>query len=219
MVPSETTTLILDFDNTFIGGETLDILAEQLDSQTADRVAALTEQAMNGQIGFAQALSRRVACLNFRREQVIRVTEQLRQRISPSFLMYRDILQAHAASIYIVSGGFREIIVPIVADFSIAANHVLANTFCWQDEKIIGVDENYVLAKDGGKAQLLASLSLPNPLIMVGDGMTDYEVYAKGLADEFFAYTEQVKRDAVLAKATQQAASIDVVLKAIGWLT
>ena len=211
--------LLIDFDNTWVSQETLDVLADLCAPQIADNVRRLTYLAMTGELSFAKALRERVACLDIDQTKIDACIALMRQSVSSSFQQHVETIQAHADNIYVISGGFREIIVPIVTEFGVHPQHVFANTFHQQAGRVVGIDTNNVLAQDQGKVTLLASLALPRPIVMVGDGMTDYTVYAMGQADRFFAYTEHVQRTSVIAKANEQAGNIAVVLRAIGWLS
>ena len=90
----------------------------------------------------------------------------------------------------------------MVADFHIPANHVFANTFTWNKEgEITGFDSTNVLSNDGGKPALVRQLNLAAPVVVIGDGYTDFEIKKAGLATYFIAYTENVSRPSVLEKA------------------
>src|SRR5690606_296739 len=91
--------------------------------------------------------------------------------------------------------------------------HVLANEFRFdEDGNIIGIDESNPLASDGGKIKALQSLGLDAEVYVIGDGYTDYELKESGLASRFYAFTENVKRDRVLAVADHVVASLDEFL-------
>src|SRR5690606_35492293 len=56
------------------------------------------------------------------------------------------------------------------------------------------------------------SLGLDAEAYVIGDGYTDYELKESGLASRFYAFTENVKRDRVLAVADQVVDSLDEFL-------
>ena len=117
--------LILDFDSTFVTVEALELLGEIVLEADPEReaklaeVAALTEQAMNGEIGFAQALARRIEILKPRREQVAALVAQLREKVTPSIERNRDFIQRAGERFFIVTGGFHEYVDPVVAEFGV----------------------------------------------------------------------------------------------------
>ena len=105
--------LILDFDSTFVTVEALELLGEIAldgdpgrDAKLAE-VKALTEQAMNGDIGFGQALARRIEILKPRREHVEALVAQLREKVTPSIRRNREFITRSGERLYIVTGGFQ----------------------------------------------------------------------------------------------------------------
>jgi D-3-phosphoglycerate dehydrogenase len=50
-------------------------------------------------------------------------------------------------------------------------------------------------------------LNLPHPIIVVGDGYTDYEIRATGEADQFWAFTEHIERPEVVVGADRTLSS------------
>ena len=51
---------------------------------------------------------------------------------------------------------------------------------------------------------------------MVGDGYTDYQLYAHGIADEFIAFTEFAAREKVMAVAPHIASDSTTLHKMLG---
>ena len=47
---------------------------------------------------------------------------------------------------------------------------------------------------------------------MIGDGFSDYQTRAAGIADKFYAFTENVERENILDKADHIAPSLDEIL-------
>jgi len=58
----------------------------------------------------------------------------------------------------------------------------------------------------------LKQLNLPGDVYVIGDGYTDYEIKHAGLANKFYAFTENVERERVLSKADHIAPSLDEFL-------
>ena len=50
---------------------------------------------------------------------------------------------------------------------------------------------------------------------MIGDGITDYEVFAHGKADHYICFTENIVRDKVFNLSKHSANSFDEVLEII----
>jgi D-3-phosphoglycerate dehydrogenase len=227
--PPAPATLILDFDSTFTTVEALDILAELLSAadpaRAADvaRIKTLTDQAMSGEIGFSDALQRRIQILKPTRDDIAALVDVLKTKISASIERNRAVFNDYAGKIRIISGGFHDFIDPVVADFGIDPAYVLANRLTWNADGVaIGLDLTNPLSQDGGKITAVRALNLDGDVVMVGDGWTDFEVYKGGAAERFYAFTENVTRPKVVAateagEATRVAASFDEVLHAEGY--
>lgn len=207
--------LIFDFDSTMIQTETLDELAAIVcpqDTQIAAEIARITDLAMNGEIDFFQALSQRVAILKLNQSHLEIFKHLVLNKISKSVLQHKASFEANANRIYIVSGGFNELIYPVSDFLGIARNHIFANQFHLdENQKVVGVNTDSFLAHSGGKARCIDSLSLEGEIIMIGDGMTDAEVKDTLPYVQFYAYTEHVKREKVLAKADKIIQNLDTI--------
>lgn len=218
------TVLLLDFDSTIVTVETLDELARITLEDAPDRdarvaeIEQITAQGMAGEIDFATSLARRFAAIRPTAAHVGRLNQLLAASLSPSFVSNADIIRANADAVWIVSGGFKDFITPLVTDqFGIAADHVYANELVWDyaHENITGYNQENVSAHADGKLRARELMPLPSGarVIIVGDGMTDYAIRAAGLAEMFIVYTETVYRSEVVAKADFQAATFDEVFR------
>lgn len=214
---------IFDFDSTLVRIETLEALADLALKDAPDaaerkaRIAALTDDAMNGRIGFGEALKQRLELLALRREHVEALTDRILDEATVSIRRNVDFFQRNAERIYILSGGFREVIAPLAERLGLAADHVLANDLIYDDEgRVTGVDTANSLSRENGKPEVIRALNLDGPVVMVGDGWTDAEVKLNGAADRFYAFTEIVSRPKVVEAADAVAASLDEVLYAEG---
>jgi D-3-phosphoglycerate dehydrogenase / 2-oxoglutarate reductase len=215
----EQTYYVIDFDSTFTQVEGLDELANIALAGNPNRekvvqqIRDLTEIAMNGDMSFAEGLRRRIELLQANRNHIDALIEFLRTKISDSFLRNQAFLREYADSIIILSSGFKEFIVPIVTELGLKEENVYANTFRFDaDGNIIGVDEENVLSGDGGKVKLLQSLNLQGDVCAIGDGYTDYELRASGVANRFYAFTENVDREKVTKLADHIVPSLDEFL-------
>lgn len=217
--PLEQTYFIIDFDSTFTKVEALDVLGEislagRLDrDDVLDQIRTITDRGMAGELSLAQSLEQRLKLLNAHRDHLPALVETLMTKVSDSFQRNRSFLTEHAEQIYIVSSGFKEFIVPIVTSLGIKEEHVFANTFEYDEAgNIIGCDCDNPLASDRGKVKLMRDLQLDGDVYVIGDGYTDYEIRESGLANKFYAFTENVLRPSVVAKADHVAPSLDEFL-------
>ncbi len=210
---------VIDFDSTFTRVEAMDELVRislrgKPEAETVSaEISRLTEEAMAGSLSFAESLKARVALLQAGRHHLEELVSVLRELVSDSFLRNRPFFEQFGEQVYIVSSGFREFIVPIVADFGIPEANVYANSFLFDEQGMIcGFDEDNFLSQDKGKVKLLRALSLPGEVYVLGDGYTDYEIREAGLANKFFAFTENVNRESVVSLADRNAASLEEFL-------
>ncbi|WP_197748874.1 phosphoglycerate dehydrogenase [Hymenobacter sp. BT18] len=211
--------LIIDFDSTFTQVEGLDELADIALAGQPNRqevvgaIRALTDRGMSGELNFSESLKQRLALLPARREHIDLLVERLKGKVSESIRRNRGFFEQFPGRVYIVSSGFREFIEPVVAEFGIDADHVLANTFTFDAHgRITGFDTENVLSRDGGKILQLRQLDLDGDVYALGDGYTDYQIREAGLANRFYAFTENVHREAVVARADEVLPSFDEFL-------
>ena len=210
--------LLIDFDSTFVTVESLELLADLVLQDQPDgaerraEIISLTEQAMNGEIGFAEALKRRLSLLAITRGDLETLSELLRAKVSPSFARNRSFFEEHGDSVYVISGGFFDYVAPVVAAFGIGPDRILANSFVFEGDKVVGLDESNPLSRDGGKIEAARRLASTSEVIMIGDGWTDLEVAQAGAADRFYAFTESAARPRVVAASDLVAATLDEVL-------
>ena len=79
--------LIVDFDSTFIRDETLDEIANlllssnRISKNTQEKITKITNQAMNGELDFRQALKKRVKLLNIHKNDINQVISILNERV------------------------------------------------------------------------------------------------------------------------------------------
>jgi D-3-phosphoglycerate dehydrogenase len=90
---------------------------------------------------------------------------------------------------------------------------VFANTFEFaEDGAIIGFDAENVLSQHNGKIQCLKDMNLEGEIQVIGDGYSDYVTREAGVADKFFAYTENVSRAKTTENADHIAPNLDEFL-------
>ncbi len=215
-----TPTYIIDFDSTFTKVEALDVLAgivmegKENKHVIESSITDITIQAMTGALSFDKALKQRLDLLEINKESLNKLITRLRTEISDSFLQNESYIRAHAHSIYIISGGFKDFIIPVVAHFGITADHVFANEFIFDtDGNVTGFDKTNPLSQPKGKVTLVKSLHLQGEVIVIGDGYTDYEIREAGYADKFYLFTENVRRENLVDKADKIVNSFDDIIE------
>ncbi|HEY8400209.1 MAG TPA: phosphoglycerate dehydrogenase [Cytophagaceae bacterium] len=210
---------IIDFDSTFTQVEALDELGAISLRDHADKEAILeeirnlTNSGMEGKSSFTTNLTKRLELLKANKRHLAPLIAELKTKVSESIKRNREFFKQFADNILIVSSGFKEFITPIVTEYGIKEENIYANTFVFdENDNIIGFDKSNVLCLDKGKIQQLKSLNLKGDVYVIGDGYTDYEIKEAGLANKFYAFTENIERKAVIEKAEHIAPSFDEFL-------
>ena len=213
------TSYVFDFDSTITRVEALDILAEIALADNPDKedivaqIQQITNLGIDGEISFTESLERRIRLLRAHKSQLNQLIEELNEKISDSFMRNQRFFETHKDQIYVVSCGFKEFIEPIVKRFQIEPDRVYANTFVYDDQGyIIGFDTENVLSSHNGKISCLKNMNLSGEVQVIGDGYSDYVMREAGIADRFFAYTENVKREKAMRNADHIAENLDEFL-------
>tara|TARA_Y100000389_G_scaffold57462_1_gene53470 strand:+ start:2833 stop:3495 length:663 start_codon:yes stop_codon:yes gene_type:complete len=196
--------LIIDFDSTFVKLETIEILADFAlhtkndKDKILNQIKDITNKAMIGKIPFSRALNQRIKLINPRQEHINKTIIFLKKNISKSFEKNIEFFRKNHENCYIISGGFKEIIMPVIEDFNIKENQIFANTFIHKNNNIT-INENNPLSKDNGKNIIAKNIS--GYKIIVGDGYTDYEVKKYKNAKKFVQFVENINRISLNDKA------------------
>ncbi len=210
---------VIDFDSTFTKVEAFDVLADISLADHPEReerkmqIMSITNQGMDGSISFRESLEKRLNLLSPSKNHLPALILKLKDSVSESFKRNKDFFLKYADNIYIISNGFKEFIEPIVTEFGIKPENILANEFRFDKEgKVIGFDTENPLSANGGKVEQLKKLNLQGDIYVIGDGYTDYEIKQAGFANKFFAFTENVERENVKSKADHITPSLDEFL-------
>jgi phosphoserine phosphatase len=165
--------LIADMDSTLIGQECVDELADF--AGVGDRVAAITERAMGGEVAFAPALRERVALLHGLPETVIQDVLKDRITLNRGARTLVQTMRANGAYVAIVSGGFRQFTRAIRE--RIGADEDRANILAIEDGELTGKVIEPILgegAKLGALKEIAAAMGVTlDDTLAVGDGAND----------------------------------------------
>jgi phosphoserine phosphatase len=179
--------LIADMDSTMIGEECIDELADYAGFK--ERVAAITERAMRGEIAFAPALRERVALLEGLPATIIDTVIADRIRLTPGGPTLVATMRANGAYTCVVSGGFTAFTERLAA--MIGFDEQRANTLLVDaDGRLTGKVAEPVLGREA-KLEALTALRDRFHLnhaatIAVGDGANDIPmIEAAGLGVAF----------------------------------
>jgi D-3-phosphoglycerate dehydrogenase len=210
---------IIDFDSTFTQVEALDELARISLKSHPDReeiyrkIEDLTNASMEGRLSFSESLEARVKLLQANRDHLKQLITHLKKKVSTSFSRNTIFFKNHQDEVLIVSGGFKEFIIPVVTEYHIKKENIYANTFQFDDDgNIIGYDRQNPLSQEGGKVKLLKELKLEGDIYGIGDGYSDFQLKESGMIKKFFAFTENIERKSVAEKADHITPSFDEFL-------
>ena len=209
---------IIDYDSTFIKVESLDELSKisNGDDETINnKISEITNLGMEGKISFSDSLRKRIELIECNKEDIVKTVEILEKKVSDSFKNNISFLKNNAENILIVSSGFHELIEPIVIQYGIKKENIFANKFLYDKNKVIGYDKKNPLSKSQGKVNILKELKLKGEVHVIGDGYTDYEIKKEGLANYFYLFIENIKRESVVKSADYLLKSLDQFIKII----
>ena len=209
---------IIDYDSTFIKVESLDELSKisNGDNETINnKISEITNLGMEGKISFSDSLRKRIELIECNKEDIVKTVEILEKKVSDSFKNNVSFLKNNAENILIISSGFHELIEPIVIKYGIKKENIFANKFLYDNNKVSGYDKKNPLSKSQGKVNILKELKLKGEVHVIGDGYTDYEIKKEGLANYFYLFIENIKRESVVKSADYLLKSLDQFIKII----
>ncbi|KAE9556346.1 hypothetical protein FO519_000386 [Halicephalobus sp. NKZ332] len=200
-----TDAVCFDVDSTVCRDEAIDELAAFLGK--GEEVSACTNLAMNGSMSFRQALKMRLDIMKPSEEQMNAYAVSHPIQLTPGIVDLVATLHSRKTDVYLVSGGFRALILPIAKVLGIPPSRVYANELIFDyDGNYIGFDHNELTSDSGSKeigkagvCGLLKKLHGYSNLIMVGDGATDAEACPP--ADGFIGFGGNQVRESVRQKA------------------
>ena len=164
---------IADMDSTIIGCECLDELADFAGVKA--QVAAITERAMAGEIGFEGALRERVAMLKGLDRRALQQCYDERVRLNDGAWTLVHTLRAKGVRCVLVSGGFTFFTARVAEAAGFQADR--ANRFVEDGDVLAGEVIDPILGREAKLAALreeAAGLGLdPAAAIAIGDGAND----------------------------------------------
>ncbi len=179
------TALVCDMDSTLIGQECIDELADF--AGVKDRVSAITERAMRGEIGFEGALIERVGLLKGLPVSVLQDCYEQRITLNSGARTLARTMATYGAKTLIVSGGFT-FFSGRIAEACGFADHQ-ANILLEADGELTGDVARPILGREAKKDALMALTGGAfETALCIGDGANDLAmIEAAGLGLAFYA--------------------------------
>ena len=186
--------ILFDVDSTLINEEVIDLIAAHANVQR--EVSAITERAMAGELNFEESLRARVSLLAGLPVSVLEnVAEEITLTNGAPELIAQ--LQADGHIVSVVSGGFTDVIAPLMQKLNI--NQYKANQLEVIDKKLTGRVSGEIVGR-ATKAEFLREIANNEKIdltqtIAIGDGANDLDmISAAGIGIAFCA--KQVLQDA-----------------------
>jgi phosphoserine phosphatase len=204
--------VVLDVDSTLIRGEVIEMLADE--AGTGAEVAAITAQAMSGELDFTASLEARVALLQGLDSAALqRVSDKI--ELTPGARTFISTLKQLGYRVGLVSGGFIQVVDPMAVRLGV--DFVRANTLEVVDGRLTGKLIGNIVDRAGKRAALAefaAAQGIPlEHTVAIGDGANDLDMLAAaGLGVAFNA--KPVVRAA--ADAAVSVPYLDSVLYLLG---
>ncbi|KAL8603481.1 hypothetical protein ACOMHN_038622 [Nucella lapillus] len=189
-----------DVDSTVCLDEGLDELAAFCG--VGGEVRAWTQRAMGGTVTFREALSERLKILQPSLQQVQDFLASKPPQLSPGIEELIRLLHARKTAVFLVSGGFRQLIEPAARILNIPPENIFANRLLFENGRYSGFDPEEPTSESGGKPRVVALLKARHgfrTVVMIGDGATDLEAVPP--ADAFIGYGGNVVRASVQQNA------------------
>ncbi len=174
--------LVADMDSTIIEQECIDEMADVLGIK--DKIAAITERAMRGELQFEDALRGRMALLKGISEADLQRVFETRLTLMPGARTLIATMKANGAFTALVSGGFTFYTSRIAKRVGFDIDH--ANILGLSDGKLTGLVQEPILGREAKLANLqkyaAANGLAPQLTMAVGDGANDLDmIRAAGL--------------------------------------
>jgi phosphoserine phosphatase len=209
-------TVILDFDSTLITCESLEeiFIKKKLDPTLVHEMKEITDQGMSGAIPFLDSLKERLKLAPVYKQDFIDFGREAVGYLTPGMTDLVKELQKKFVDIWIFSGAVRDVILLVGAELKIPPEKIIGMELDWTEKgKFQGFDESIPINQSKFEAAKYYVAKWSHPVIVVGDGMTDYNIYEHKLADYFIAYTQNARRQAVLDKGVVEANSVTELSK------
>ncbi len=204
--------LFLDCDSTLSSIEGIDELARLSDPAIFEEVVNLTNAAMNGEVPLNQVFKKRMEIIRPSFDMVRIVSQFYLDHIVTGAEKLIQHARQHGWTPVILSGGFEPIIRPFADHLGI--EHVEAVPLYFDASgNYAGYGEDYPTTRNLGKNEIIQQwkrATLPEKVIMIGDGTSDLETQPD--VDLMIGFGGVVSRDKVKQGASTWITQLDDLL-------
>uniref|UniRef100_C5H3W0 Glycerol-3-phosphate dehydrogenase [NAD(+)] n=1 Tax=Dunaliella viridis TaxID=140095 RepID=C5H3W0_9CHLO len=214
--------VVFDVDSTITRDDTLDSLGKFMGLK--DEV--LRHEAMDGTMNLPDTMAERLAIMNCSPEDIQQflLEHPPKERLVPGVEELVSALRTRGKEVFL-TGGFREVVLPIAEHLGIPAKNVFANSMSWElDDKgqpvrLKEFDMTHPATHSQGKPQALARIRRQYPynnVVMIGDGISDLEaVNTTGGADLFIHYGGVAEHPQVASRSDWFVRSFDELMRCL----
>jgi phosphoserine phosphatase len=186
--------VVFDCDSTLSEIEGINELASM--NGVHYEVAEMTRRAMGGQVPFEEVFGARLDLIKPQKKQIAALGKLYTSTLVEDAATCVDALQSLSIEVHLLSGGYREALMPMAQKLGVRQDHLHANDLLHDGEgQYAGFDAGNPLCRSGGKAEVLAGLPDAGPTLLVGDGASDAE--ARHNVELFVGYGGVEKRGRV----------------------
>ena len=168
--------ICFDFDSTIIKYEGIDKLAKQ--KNCYDIVSNITKEAMEKSNCFSKSLEKRLNIIKPSINDIIKYKNDISfDNISSGLVDILNFLRNNNKNIFVISGGFEQLIFPYTKLLKIPNENVYCNSLIFDDDgNYLNFDKQRYTCNSNGKNKVINLLKKDNKnIIMIGDGITDLE--------------------------------------------
>lgn len=203
--------VVFDCDSTLSTLEGIDELAAI--AGVREEVAALTNQAMNGDVPLEAVYGKRLELIRPGRADLAVIAREYLDTLVPGAKQTIAALQARGVAVAIVSGGLRDAILPLANALGIDEANLFAVPLEFDGNGDYLALPDHPLTTAHGKADVIAAWKKQHgfkQVVMIGDGMSDIAARAEGAADAVIGYGGIIVRAAVREKADHYSTAADL---------
>lgn len=208
---------LFDFDSTLVKTESLnEVLNFALGNDTAkiSQVDKITKMAMEGLITPQDSMCQRLKLATINKELVNKISEKAKNEITDGMIdLIFKLKKYKNVNIFIISGGFKEMIIPTAKILGIPEENVYANEFVYDKNNIVEKAKENIILQEQGKVKIINKLKkdgiLKGKNIMIGDGYTDLETLLYNAVDDYICFCGIIEREKVKNNSKNIAKNTD----------